>query len=393
MICFVPDVSVKISADDSVIDLGTVFKEWVNYPDKSYGAGYSAGWGYNASTGALKTFQNVGFTGYYNPYLMSFTTGTWGIDFISGDSDLWGFAWGLKTWKNSEGTDSYSFYIYEECGHNRWSISYIEEWKPAKNGSSHMGPVYHSTISAKDSEYSNHNGSMGSVGFATGRTLAYGSATVPNVRHRITIDATKTKVTLTNSVADFKLFGTNGSNAVQQGNDIILDAPIQAGSFGPCSASNAKAYFYNLSMEVGEDNGAIRTDFQPYSDGVPTYDGKVEEHITLENTSWLDPDTKATIKSEEWVITYCDPENGDEEIYSGSTPFDGRFGREGEYKIYLHIISSQGLSARKTKYFTVTNDNILTVKYMDSIWMKKATNSATILFTVENLGFRIKRLP
>ena len=49
-ICFVPDVSVKTSADDSVIDLGTVFKEWVNYPDKSYGAGYSAGWGYNASS-------------------------------------------------------------------------------------------------------------------------------------------------------------------------------------------------------------------------------------------------------------------------------------------------------------------------------------------------------
>ena len=86
-------------------------------------------------------------------------------------------------------------------------------------------------------------------------------------------------------------------------------------------------------MEAGEDNGAIRADFQPYSDGVPTYAGKVGEHITLENTSWLDPDTKATIKSEEWVITYCDPENGDEEkIYESDVfpaifhivPFSGR---------------------------------------------------------------------
>ena len=218
-----------------------------------------------------------------------------------------------------------------------------------------------------------HYGSMGSVGFATGRTLAYGSATVKNVRRRITIDATKTKVTLTNSVADFKLLGTNGSNAVQQGNDIIVDAPIQAGSFGPCSASNSSAFFYNLSMEAGEDNGAIRADFQPYSDGVPTYAGKVGEHITLENTSWLDPDTKATIKSEEWVITYCDPENGDEEIYSGSTPFDGIFDREGEYKIYLHIIR-------------------MIISLRLSIWTKKATNSAMILFTAESPGFRIKRL-
>lgn len=339
----------EVHAENSGIDLKEVFEQWVNYPGANLGAGYKAGWSYNASTGALNTTANVGFTGYYNPNLMSFTTGTFGCDFQSSDTDPWGFAWGIKKWKNASNQDAYSFYMYEECGHNHWCIAYIDEWVPAKDAGSHRGPVYHSTIDAADSQYTAHNGGKGSVGFSTGKVLAYGEANVKGIKHRVTIKVDKKTVTVT----------SNGTKLAE------VEAPVQAGSFGPCSASNAAAYFYNLSMEAAEDNGAVRADFQTFDNGVASNAGIVGDTLSLEDRSWLDPSTKATIKSEEWTVYY-----GDELIYKGATPYEGVVDREGEYKIVLNILTSQGLTASKTKYFTVTNENTVTVKYIDGFGNK-----------------------
>lgn len=346
---FVLSSQYDVHAENSGIDLKEVFEQWVNYPGANLGAGYKAGWSYNANTGALNTTANVGFTGYYNPNLMSFTTGTFGCDFQSSDTDPWGFAWGIKKWKNASNQDVYSFYMYEVCGHNHWCIAYIDEWVPAKDAGSHRGPVYHSTIDAADSQYAAHNEGKGSVGFSTGKVLAYGEANVKGIQHRVTIKVNKKTVTV----------ASNGTKLAE------VEAPVQAGSFGPCSASNAGAYFYNLTMEAAEDNGAVRADFQTFDNGVASNAGKVGDTLSLEDRSWPDPSTKATIKSEEWTVYY-----GDELIYQGSTPYEGVVDREGEYKIVLNILTSQGLTASKTKYFTVTDENIVTVKYIDGFGNK-----------------------
>lgn len=267
---FVLSSQYDVHAENSGIDLKEVFEQWVNYPGANLGAGYKAGWSYNANTGALNTTANVGFTGYYNPYLMSFTTGTFGCDFQSSDTDPWGFAWGIKKWQNASNQDVYSFYIYEECGHNNWCIAYIDEWTPAKDGGSHRGPVYHSTIDAGDSDYSAHNGGKGKIGFANGKVLAHGTATVKGVRHRVSIKVGKNTVTVT----------SNGTKLAE------VEAPVQAGSFGPCSASNAGAYFYNLTMEAAEDNGAVRADFQTFDNGVASNAGKVGDPYTTSALSF-----------------------------------------------------------------------------------------------------------
>lgn len=267
---FVLSSQYDVHAENSGIDLKEVFEQWVNYPGANLGAGYKAGWSYNANTGALNTTANVGFTGYYNPNLMSFTTGTFGCDFQSSDTDPWGFAWGIKKWKNASNQDVYSFYMYEVCGHNHWCIAYIDEWVPAKDAGSHRGPVYHSTIDAADSQYAAHNEGKGSVGFSTGKVLAYGEANVKGIQHRVTIKVNKKTVTV----------ASNGTKLAE------VEAPVQAGSFGPCSASNAGAYFYNLTMEAAEDNGAVRADFQTFDNDVASNAGKVGDPYTTSALSF-----------------------------------------------------------------------------------------------------------
>lgn len=290
------------------------------------------------------TTQNVGFTGYYNPNLMSFTTGTFSCDFLSSDADPWGFAWGIQKKQNSAGQDVYSFYMYEECGHNHWCIAYVSEWTPAKDGAPHKGPVYHSTIDAADSQY-NHTGGKGSVGFAQGTILVHGAATVQNVRHRVTMNVTKNKITVTSPSV---------------GIDASVDAPVQPGSFGPVTASNSSAFYYNLSMEAAEDNGAIKADFQLFDNGEPSYAGVPSDTLSMEDRTWLDPATKATIRNETWTV--FDPAG--RQVYQGSNPYSGVVDQEGEYRVVLEVLTSQGLTAKKTKYFTVSNASIVTVNYV-----------------------------
>lgn len=290
------------------------------------------------------TTQNVGFTGYCNPNLMSFTTGTFSCDFLSSDADPWGFAWGIQKKQNSAGQDVYSFYMYEECGHNHWCIAYVSEWTPAKDGAPHKGPVYHSTIDAADSQY-NHTGGKGSVGFAQGTILVHGAATVQNVRHRVTMNVTKNKITVTSPSV---------------GIDASVDAPVQPGSFGPVTASNSSAFYYNLSMEAAEDNGAIKADFQLFDNGEPSYAGVPSDTLSMEDRTWLDPATKATIRNETWTV--FDPAG--RQVYQGSNPYSGVVDQEGEYRVVLEVLTSQGLTAKKTKYFTVSNASIVTVNYV-----------------------------
>ncbi len=275
---------------------------------------------------------------------MSFTTGTFSCDFLSSDADPWGFAWGIQKKQNSAGQDVYSFYMYEGCGHNHWCIAYVSEWTPAKDGAPHKGPVYHSTIDAADSQY-NHTGGKGSVGFAQGTILVHGAATVQNVRHRVTMNVTKNKITVTSPSV-----GISAS----------VDAPVQAGSFGPVTASNSSAFYYNLSMEAAEDNGAIKADFQLFDNGEPSYAGVPSDTLSMEDRTWLDPATKATIRNETWTV--FDPAG--RQIYQGSSPYTGVVDQEGEYRVVLEVLTSQGLTAKKTKYFTVSNASIVTVNYV-----------------------------
>lgn len=331
------------AADENYIDLKEVFNEWIGYPNSALGTGYQAGWSYNANGGYLNTTANVGFTGYYNPNLMSFTTGTFSCDFNSSDTDPWGFAWGIKTWKNSSNQDVYSFYVYEECGDNQWCVAYIEEWTPALNAGSHQGPVYHGTINGNDS--TKHKGTTGgALNFAKGKILANGSATVKGFQHRVSIQVTKTTVTIT----------SNGTQLTK------IEAPVQAGSFGPCSCSNAGAYYYNLSMEAAEDNGAIKADFQLFDNGEPSYAGIPGDTLSMEDKTWLDPATHATIRNETWTV--FDPSG--KQIYTGNTPYTGVVTEEGEYRVVLDVLTSQGLKAKKTKYFYVSEASLVTANYV-----------------------------
>ena len=332
-------------AADTYIDLKEVFGEWINFPGANLGSGYAAGWQYRESDGSLMTTQNVGFTGYYNPNLMSFTTGTFACDFQSNDTDPWGFAWGIQKKQNSAGQDVYSFYMYEECGCGHWCIAHVSEWVPAKDGSPHRGPVYHSTIDAADGQYAAHNGGKGSVGYTQGSVLAYGTASVKNVRHRVTMNVTKNKITVTSPSV---------------GIDASVDAPVQPGSFGPVTASNSSAFYYNLSMEAAEDNGAIKADFQLFDNGEPSYAGVPSDTLSMEDRTWLDPATKATIRNETWTV--FDPAG--RQVYQGSNPYSGVVDQEGEYRVVLEVLTSQGLTAKKTKYFTVSNASIVTVNYV-----------------------------
>lgn len=312
MLPIIPAQPKSAYAADGQIDLQEVFNQWVNFPGIP-GAGYAAGWQYNASTGGLYTTQNVGFTGYYNPDLMSFTTGTFACDFQSSDGDPWGFAWGIQKGKNSAGQDTYSFYMYEECGHDHWCIARVDEWVPAKDTGMHRGPVYHATIDAADSQY-NHTGGKGSVGFSTGEILAHGPLAVKGVRHRVTIKVEKNKVTVSCPTPSL---------------NVVVNTPVKAGSFGPVTASNSSAFYYNLSMEAAEDNGAIKADFQLYDNGEPSYAGLPGDTMTMEDKTWLDPATKATIKNETWTV--FDPSG--KQIYTGNAPYSGVVAEEGEYRV------------------------------------------------------------
>lgn len=139
-----------------------------------------------------------------------------------------------------------------------------------------------------------------------------------------------------------------------------VDAPVQAGSFGPVTASNSSAFYYNLSMEAAEDNGAIKADFQLFDNGEPSYAGVPSDTLSMEDRTWLDPATKATIKNETWTV--FDPAG--RQIYQGSSPYTGVVDQEGEYRVVLEVLTSQGLTAKKTKYFTVSNASIVTVNYV-----------------------------
>lgn len=327
---FVPN-TVKASS----LDTEEIFKTWINFPGESLGAGYAAGWSYVSGSDELRTTENVGFTGYYNPGIRNFTTGKFTCDILNQDGDPLGFVWGLKK-GSKNGQDTYSFYEYEECGHNMWSISYVSEWIPAKDAASHRGPVYHGTISAADSQY-HHNGGSGSVGFATGTVLAYGSLPsdgLKGTRHTVSIEIEKTKVKVL----------INGKLLKE------VSATVQGGSFGPCTASNPNAHFYGLTMEAAVDNAAISAGFNYKLDGKIVNVAKLGDDIQVEDTSKVE--SPATIINREWIVT-----RDGVEIYRGSTPYTDYGKQAGKYETVLNIESSQGITSTKKDILYVIDAN------------------------------------
>ncbi len=326
------------------LDAEEIFKTWVNFPGEHLGSGYAAGWSYVKESDELRTTANVGFTGYYDPYIRNFTTGKFTCDILNKDSDPLGFVWGLKK-GSKNGQDTYSFYEYEECGDNMWSISYVSEWIPAKDSGSHRGPVYHGTISAGDGQY-HHNGGNGSIGFATGNVLAYGSLPadgLKGVKHKVIIEVEKSKV------------------KVYINNKLLKEvaATVQGGSFGPCTASNSNAHFSGLTMEAAADNAAISAGFNYKLDGQIVNVAKVGDDVQVEDTSKVE--SPATIIKREWIVTL----DGNE-IYRGSTPYKDYGKKAGKYETTLNIESSQGITATTKGILHVINEsNSVVAMYVD----------------------------
>lgn len=332
----------KHNVNAAVLNPEEIFNQWVNFPGVELGAGYNAQWQYNASNG-LYTTANVGFTGYYNPTIERFTTGEISCEILNRDSDPLGLIWGLKN-NGSEGNDIYSFYMYEECGHNIWSISYISAWEPKKNTGAHCGPVYHATIDASDGQY-NHTGKVGSVGFASGEVLAYG--TLPTDGRM----GTKHKV-------DIKILENNVSVFINDVELSTVEANVQAGSYGPVSSSNPNAHFYSFDVQAGEGNGAISSDFDIKVNDEVSNSGKVEDKMEVVDNSKTD--SPATIVNKEWVVKL-----DGEEIYRGETPFTDYNKKPGKYETTLTVENSQGIMSTTTKELEVKDSGKVIIIYED----------------------------
>ncbi|MDD3243748.1 MAG: isopeptide-forming domain-containing fimbrial protein [Eubacteriales bacterium] len=295
------------------IDMAEVFNSWVNYPGSSVGVGYAAGWQY--SGGVLSTSENVGFTGYYHPQITDLTTGVFQFAMQSSDTDPLGFAWGIQ--KRANGT--YSFYAYEECGHHKWSISYISNWNPSASTALHQGPVYHSTIDAKDYQYDAHNGGKGSVGFATGTVLAYGnlSSSYPGTKH--TVKLVVEQSTVTAYINDSQIATANTT--------------VQAGSFGPFSCSNANAHFSSVYV-TSTNPTALVAKFQYTKDGAKTNTIKLGDTVSLTDQSTT---TAPSLSAWSWTVT-----KDGTQVYSDTTPYTQYNQAAGRYVTTLQVLNSYG---------------------------------------------------
>lgn len=303
------------------VDTSKIFNEWVSYPDESLASfAYNAEWRYNEEEDYINTTANVGWTGFYNPEITNFTTGEFTFNMMSDDWDPSGFTWGMV--KTGTDTDPvYSFYVYEECDNSeKWCVAYIESWQPAKSPKSHQGPVYHSTIDASDSYYE-HLGDDGTVGFATGKVLAYGN--LPSECYRSNHD-----VAITVNENNFSV-KVNGADLT------TVSAPVQKGSFGPYACSNPDAYFSNLGF-TSSDVNMINAEFvYTDKDGKAVTETSLNAEINVVDKSTYDG---SPIANGLWTVT-----KGDEIIYTGSTPYTDYTKEAGKYVTTLQVVSEQGV--------------------------------------------------
>lgn len=339
-----PDTSVTV---DDVVDIETktIFDSWVNYPNSSLGSGYNAGWKYNTEENYMNTTQNVGWTGFYNPDIDNLTTGKFAFEMCDGNFDPCGFTWGLTR----TGTDEdpvYSFYAYEECHESSyWSIAYISEWHPAYNTSSHKGPLYHGTIDASDGYYNHTGKDADNVGFAEGKVLACGSLDEFDLNdtdfHKVVIDVNEDSVTV--SINDVEL--------------ATVEAPVQAGSFGPFATSNPKAYFSDLKM-ISTNDVMLNPIFEYRNvDGTAINETYQGDTITIADLSTFEG---SEITDRYWTVT-----KDGEEIYTGSEPYTNYTDETGTYVTTLSLKNAYGITSGVYENTLVVNKipNILTPKF------------------------------
>lgn len=346
-----------VSVDSDVdIDVQRIFESWVNYPDSSLGKGYDAGWRYDSSNKWLNTTKNVGWTGFYNPDITNLTTGKFSFQMMSEDSsanDPLGFTWGMQM-RGTEEDPEYSFYAFEEChvggsSDPYWSVAYISSWKPAKSGSSHQGPLYHGTIDAKDGKYHHDGSDADSIGFAEGEVLAHGNLDKSFRRtfHNVVINVLEDKVVIT----------LNGEELT------TVDAPVQAGSFGPYSVSNPQAYFKDLKMT--STNDVMLNPMFEYRDETGT---KINTASTGEAVSIADLSTfeGSEIVNRTWTVT-----KDDTVIYTGNTPYTNYTDEIGTYVTGLVVENAFGVASKEYTDTLVVTGEVVNKLYPDFVYVDK----------------------
>lgn len=319
----------SITVDTStVIEAKDIFEDWVSYPNPEFGPAYNAGWRYDEEGDYINTTENVGWTGFYNPAIDNLTTGTFAFEMRDDNFDPCGFTWGL-TKTGTEEDPSYSFYVYEECDYsNYWCVAYVSEWHPARDGYEHKGPIYHSTVDADDYTY-DHGSTEGTdankVGYAEGEILAYGNLDEfdlsSNNFHKVLIDIKEDTVSV--SI-----------------NDTILaevEAPVQAGSFGPFATSNPDAYFQKLKM-VSTNEVMLNPVFEyRNADGEAVNEAAPGEEITIADLSTFEG---SEIVSRTWTVT-----KDGEVIYTGTEPYTEYTSELGTYVTTLSLLNAYGISS------------------------------------------------
>lgn len=322
-----------------------VFNQWVNFPGTNLGSGYNAQWSYSETEG-IHTTANVGFTGYYNPNVLNFTTGTFEFEVLNQDptQDPLGFVWGVKKWVNEKGQETYSFYAYEEChcSTNHWTLAYIDKWVPAEDTREHVGPLYHGNIGFYWYDGTPHTGITGNSDYATGTILGTGTGDFFGKRYPIKIEVSENHIKIT---SDGKVTAD-------------VDAPVQAGSYGPVACSNPGAHFYNLEVTADENNAAISSDFDIEVNDKVSDSGKVGDKIEIVDKSKTD--APATIVDKEWVVKL-----DGEEIYRGDTPYTDYNKKPGKYETTLTVENSQGMTSSTTKELEVKDSGKVIIIYED----------------------------
>lgn len=350
--------SIFAETEETVIDtvdipIEDVFNDWINYPDASLGYSYNAGWSYNKANETepydfINTTQNVGWTGFYNPNIDNFTTGTFEFDMKNLNFDPCGFTWGLVT-GGTEENPVYSFYAFEECHNSQyWSVSYISEWYPKNYLASHSGPLYHGTIDASDGYYDHLGKDANYCGFAEGEVLAYGNLDV------------SIEEDLSNNYYTVKIEIGEESTSIYINNQLLttINAPVQAGSFGPFATSNPDAYFKN--MKILSTNNVMLNPIFSYNneDGDDVNEAYVGDVVTVKDLSTFEG---SEITEYYWTVT-----KDGEEIYSGNTPYTEYTNNAGSYETSLRITNTYGISSDI---------------YLNSIIVKEIPNTLTPSFS------------
>lgn len=305
------------------IDMNEIFSSWINYPGSALGYAYDAKWSYDAAAG-LNTDANVGWTGFYNPAITDFTTGVFEFEMQTRNFDPLGFAWGMQTGGTAT-NPTYSFYAFEECGHGKWSVAYINDWRPADSIRSHQGPLYHGTIDARDGQYSDHNGGTGKVGFATGTVLKCGDmpANIGSAytQHRV-------KIAVKESSVDIYLDDTLLTT---------VTAAVKAGSFGPFATSNPDAHFMGLSFTTSSKD-VLNPKFEYHNaKGEKVAETYVASPVTTPDLSTCE---NSPITTRVWTV-YKDGA----EVYTGDSPYSDYHLAAGTYETSLIVINANGIQS------------------------------------------------